>query len=495
MTAHAEPFDIPHHIRSLLSVGAHERALRADANWYTWEDLNTALHTLDAELAAGGIGQYAPVGVVVHNSAACYRAILALLATRRSIVCLSALAPDSLLRDELGELSLAALAAGGEDLPRPPIANAPVPLLDLDSLRLEGPPVPWEPSPAVAVYMLTSGTTGRPSRVALTYASLAFTVADTRRHIHGTTALEAPGVRSRPALIHAPLFHVSGLYRLVDNLAAGRPVILLPKFQPQEWADAVQSYAVRADGLNPTAIKMVLDADIAPEQLASLRAVRCGTAPLPSSTRKAFEEKYGVPVLTSYGATEFAGEVAAWTIADRAAHAATKAGAVGRVHSGVDARVVDPATEEVVRGDGVLELRSPRVAGGSWVRTNDLARLDEDRFLWILGRADDVIIRGGFKVDPDEVAEVLATHPSVREAAVIGLPDERLGKVPVAAVVLHDDPTPDEQDLRDWCRARLAAYKVPVKIVALRSLPRNSSLKIVRSELQSALADRLETSP
>lgn len=491
MTVAAEPFDVPAHMRAVLAVGESAPAVRADDGWATWADLRHAVGRLDEELTAAGIGEYAPVGVVVRNSFACYRAIVGLLATRRTVVCLSALAPDALLDSELGQLELAALAAGPEDVDRLPVAAAQCPLLDLSTLSLSGEPRAYQPTPGVAVYMLTSGTTGTPTRVALTFAALAVTVADTRRHIHGSNTLGAPAVRTRPALIHAPLFHVSGLYRLVDNLVAGRPVVLLAKFHPLPWAQAVHDYEVRADGLNPTALKMVVDDGIPADMLGSLRAIKCGTAPLPAGTRTAFEQAYGIPVLTSYGATEFSGEVAAWTMTDRAQHAQTKAGAVGRVHAGVDARVVEPATGEAVPGDGVLELRSPRVADGAWVRTNDLARLDEDRFLWILGRADDVIIRGGFKVDPAEVVEVLTSHDAVADAAVVGLADDRLGKVPVAAVVLKDGPAPDEDAIRAWCRARLAAYKVPVRIVAVPALPRNSSLKIARPELLAVLADRL----
>ncbi len=482
--------DLPARIRELLTVEPAARAVLVDAQWTTWKQLDDYICQLDAVLTNAGIGRYAPVGVVVRNSLSCYQALVAMIATRRTVVCLSAFAPDSLLEKELPALDLAALAAGSPDIDRSAVSSADAPKLDLDQLQLSGQSAAWTPSPAVAVYMLTSGTTGTPTRVPLSYAAMAKSVADTRQHIHGSAAPPDIQVRQRPAIIHAPLFHVSGLYRLVDNLVAGRPVLLLPKFEPHRWAQAVHDYKVGADGVNPTALKMVLDANIEPDLLRSLRVVRCGTAPLPAETREAFEARFGIPILSSYGATEFAGEVAAWTLDDHQRLGNTKAGAVGRVHAAVGARIVDPATGGPVDGLGVLELRSPRVADGTWIRTNDLARLDADRFLWILGRADDVIIRGGFKIDPREVAQVIESHPAVREAAVAGIADERLGKVPVAGVVLFEGSVATDEDLQKWCRARMVAYKVPARFVLIDRLPRNDSLKIVRPSLEALLANR-----
>jgi long-chain acyl-CoA synthetase len=191
----------------------------------------------------------------------------------------------------------------------------------------------------------------------------------------------------------------------------------------------------------PTALRMVLDADLDPAELSSIRSVVCGTAPLSPDDADAFFEAYGIPVLISYAATEFGGPVAGWNLADHAEHWAAKRGSVGRAHSGSELRIVDEDDGHVLAPDeiGLLEVKASQLGDGSgWLRTTDLARLDRDGFLWILGRADQAIIRGGFKVRPDDVRAALEAHSAVRGAAVIGVDDARLGAVPVAAVELRD---------------------------------------------------------
>ena len=146
-------------------------------------------------------------------------------------------------------------------------------------------------------------------------------------------------------------------------------------------------------------------------------------------------------MLISYAATEFGGAVAGWNLADHAEFWATKRGSVGRAHSGSELRIVDEVDGHVLGADevGLLEVKAGQLGDGSgWMRTTDLARIDADGFLWILGRADQAIIRGGFKVRPDDVRAALEAHPAVRGAAVIGVADARLGAVPVAVVELRD---------------------------------------------------------
>ena len=155
-------------------------------------------------------------------------------------------------------------------------------------------------------------------------------------------------------------------------------------------------------------------------------------------------------------------------------------------------RIVDETTGAPLRtgGVGLLEVRSPQLAidGEGWVRSTDYASLDDDGFLWIHGRADAVIIRGGFKVDPGAVTDVLVQHPAIADAVVVGVPDARLGEVPVAAVELTDDAgTLDAGQLIAWARDRLAPYQVPVRVVALRQLPRTPSLKVRLHDVRELL--------
>jgi acyl-coenzyme A synthetase/AMP-(fatty) acid ligase len=159
---------------------------------------------------------------------------------------------------------------------------------------------------------------------------------------------------------------------------------------------------------------------------------------------------------------------------------------VGRTHPGVEISVTDPETGEVLGPGqhGILQVRSAQAAGadGQWVRTNDVGSVDEDGFVWIHGRADDVINRGGFKIFPTEIEDCLEAHPQVREAVAFGIADERLGQVPVAVVVAQGGVSPEE--LVAWVKCRLPAYKAPVTVCATDSIPRNSAMKVLRGQVR-----------
>jgi acyl-coenzyme A synthetase/AMP-(fatty) acid ligase len=218
---------------------------------------------------------------------------------------------------------------------------------------------------------------------------------------------------------------------------------------------------------------------------------RTATAPLDPSLADQFYELYGVPVLQNYGATEFAGGVAGWTLSDFKEYGADRRGSVGRMNPGVEGRVVDPETgEPLPYGEkGLLELRAKHLGDGkNWVRTTDLARMDAEQFLWILGRADNAIIRGGFKIIPDDVVKAIESHPDVLEACVVALPDARLGEVPAAGYRVRSGHSLTEAALRTYLREKLTAYQVPAKLLALDEFPRTPSMKPSQPELKKLLA-------
>ena len=174
--------------------------------------------------------------------------------------------------------------------------------------------------------------------------------------------------------------------------------------------------------LVPAALRTVLHSDLTRADLAGIRAVTCGTAPLSADDADAFTEKYGIPVLTSYAATEFGGGVAGWTLADHQKYWRAKRGSVGRANPGAQLRVVDDEGTPLGPDEvGLLEVKPGQLGpSAQWMRTTDMARIDADGFLWIVGRADQAIIRGGFKVMPDDVRAALEGHPAVAGAAVVG---------------------------------------------------------------------------
>lgn len=259
----------------------------------------------------------------------------------------------------------------------------------------------------------------------------------------------------------------------------GSPFVFLPRFELDRWAAAVRKHRPAAVSLVPAALRMVLHSDLDRADLDGVRVATSGTAPLSAADADAFHEKFGIPVLTSYAATEFGGGVAGWTLPDHQKYWNAKRGSVGRASGGAQLRVVDDAGT-VVRTDetGLLEVKPGQLGSGAdWIRTTDIARIDADGFLNILGRADQAIIRGGFKIMPDDVRGALESHPSVRGAAVVARPDERLGETPVALVELRAGHSADADDLVEYLGTVLARYEIPTEIAIVDAIPRTPSGK------------------
>lgn len=460
---------------------------------FTWGELHSAVSLIDAALTEAGVGHAAAVGVLLRNTPGMIAALLALLLSGRCVVSLSPLQPDDELQKELKDLRLdavigsagdwktgamrAAEEAGIVSLSLPDGALGPIRRAGHlgQSSRGRG-----EELSGIALEILTSGTTGKPKRIRISRATMADAILDGT----GGDQSRTPSLKTTPAVMFAPLMHVSGMFGALLSIYEGRPIVLLEKFSVERWVAAIKRHEVRFSSLPPTPMSMVLDAGVPREDLASLIAVRAGTAPLPPETQRRFEATYGIPVLVQYGATEWMGGLAGWTLEDHRKHIAVKLGSVGRARGDVLLRVVDAGSgcELPVGEVGVLEVLPRQRLGAdvSWTRTSDLASLDTDGFLYIHGRVDDTIIRGGFKVDTAAVASVLMQHPAVKEAAVVGLADERLGQIPVAAVELREGAAATEEDLRAHAQRHLSPYQVPVRFKLVAALPRTVSMKVSR---------------
>ena len=421
-------------------------------------------------------------------------AMLGVLLANGCIVTINPSHGEAGLASDIEELRLPAVVGLGVDWPRPGIAAAAQGSLGLEVdtgpslvkavVGLEQPgcgPFRQEPD-GVAVEMLTSGTTGPPKRIPLSYQAFEHTVAAAGAH-YSSGDTGRPGLRSGVAIVSSPLVHMSGLFRTLLNICEGRRIVLLDRFRVPDFVDVVVRHRPKAVSLVPSALTMVLDAQVAPEVFSSVQVVTSGTAPLPVSVQEAFEERYGVAVLPSYGATEFAGGVAGWNLALHREWAKAKRGSVGRPQSGREIRIVstEDASEVPTGEQGQIEVRT---RGGEWVRTTDLGRVDTDGFLFVDGRTDDVIIRGGFKVTPADIVTVLRSHPAVRDAGVTGIPDDRLGAVPVGAVELADGARVDSEELLDFVRQRVTPYQVPAQLLIVDELPRTPSLKVSQSALR-----------
>lgn len=479
-------------IGAVLAIDPAAPAVEFDARWRTWGELAETVDQVAELIPEPGT----EVGILLRNRPASIGLLLGVLRAGGCVVTINPGRGTDRTRDDIAALGVAFLAGESDDVAR--FVPEEVAATRLTTTDL-GEPVDVATGGApsslgrrgVAVRMLTSGTTGPPKRIDLTYETLERVLVGAK-HYESNRGTELR-LRSGIALVNAPLVHLGGLFRVLQCVGDGRAFSLLERFTVDGFLDAVRRHRPATASLVPAALRMVLEAEVDPADLASLRSVISGTAPLSPDDADAFTARYGVPVLTSYAATEFGGGVAGWNVRDHRELWAAKRGSVGRAHDGCELRIVDADTGAVLDADqeGLLEVKAAQLGAAGWVRTTDLARIDADGFLWILGRADQAIIRGGFKVMPDDVRAALERHPRVRGAAVVSRPDPRLGAVPVAAVELRPGAgTVTADDLLADAAGRLARYELPTEVRIVDELPRTPSGKVDLVAVAEILLER-----
>ena len=360
---------------------------------------------------------------------------------------------------------------------------------------LSGEPAPTaEVSPSdLAVLVFTSGTAGPPKAAMLTHGNLMANLDQIQRH---------PGreVQSGDAAYGLlPLFHIFGLNVILGlTLHAGGCVLLREAFDPVAAASDISRHGVTlVAGAPPMFAAWVAAAGrgVNADAFAKVRLAVSGAAPLSADVARAFEDRFGIPLREGYGLTE-AAPVVTSSLLDRP----TKPGSVGVPLPGLEVRLVDEDGQDALAGDpGEIWVRGPNVfagywedpkataaalAPGGWLRTGDVAVVDDDGELWLVDRAKDLIIVSGFNVFPAEVEEVLAAHPSVADAAVIGCPDDRTGER-VQAYVVAGETGVDTAELAAHCAKHLARYKCPSQIEVVDALPHASSGKLLRKDVGS----------
>jgi long-chain acyl-CoA synthetase len=341
-----------------------------------------------------------------------------------------------------------------------------------------------------ALVLLTSGSTGEPKGVVLTHdnawSNLRATVSAFRSDT-SPTALAPEG--KPPNLIANPLSHTAGVVRLLFALYVGRSVALLRKFDGRATKRLLDRHGIDNLTINPAMLRILLDALEPGEDLGRVRYVSSGTAPLTHALREEFEARFGVPVLQAYGQTEAFGGISIESARDVLA-GRRRPGSVGRPLPGVELRLVAPdGVDAPVGGEGEIRVRSRSATSGyvggessspldadGWLRTGDIGRLDEDGYLYITGRLKNIIICGGFNVVPEEVEAALGADAAVRDSVVLGVPDERLGEIPVALVESGSSAV----DVLTAVKPRLASYKRPRRVFVVESLPRVPNGKVDR---------------
>ena len=449
-------------------------------------DLVSAAKRVAAALADAGVAPRTPVACLLPPSADVVASFFGTWAADCVYVPVNPRLSDTEIDYILDDVSPAAVIGSPEQLDR---VKAPITLIAADGqlgwsvseLRNTDPDSHDE---GIAIVSFTSGTTGRPKPIEL-QSSAVIRLMDTII----STVRKGRELTERPTMPHVIPVSTSlwaGIYNVIFAVRTGSPALLMPKFDALEYARVVHEYQIASTVIPPAAITMLND-EAGIESLDPLKIVRSITAPLSPLQARRFYERFGVMVLNGYGQTEVGGEIVGWTARDFREHT-DKLGAVGRPYEGVELRFGDKdvlwvrtAYTASLDPEGRL---GDRLDGDGYFRTGDIARLDDDGFLWIEGRESDMINRGGLKVFPAEVEEVLLLSNAVSDAAVVGVPDARLGEVPHAFVVPADGgEAPSADDLEELCRQHLAPYKVPVAFETLEALPRSEVGKVLRRVL------------
>ncbi len=356
------------------------------------------------------------------------------------------------------------------------------------------------------ILMYTAGTTGFPKGVMLSHTSFSIYVLE-------NVSPADPAAEERNILT-VPLYHVAGIQAMMAAIYGGRTLLMERQFEPVEWMGLVQTEKANRAMMVPTMLKQLMDhPEFGNYDLSSLRVITYGAAPMPLEViKKAVELFPGVSFINAFGQTETASTITTLSPED---HNITgteeerekklkRLSSIGRPMSDVEMKVIDEEGNEIPQGEvGEIVARGPRVMSGywkdeektgktidkdGWVHTGDMGYVDEEGYFFLAGRATDMIIRAGENISPEEVEVVLLSHPKVDDGAVIGVPDDEWGEVPMAVVVVKRGVEVTPEEIMEHCRANLASFKRPRSVVFVDELPRNPMGKIIKRQLREQYA-------
>ena len=379
-------------------------------------------------------------------------------------------------------------------------------MLFYDKLLTEA--TPWEDIAEVSdddvtILMYTAGTTGRPKGVPQSFTAFV-------NYILENVEPASTEVQERN-LLTVPLYHVAGMQAVLAAIYGGRTLIMMRQFEVTQWLEAVQEEKASRAMLVPTMLKRVIDhPEFAQYDLSPLKVITYGAAPMPFEViKKAIELLPWVSFINAFGQTETASTIAALGPEDHKIEGTPEecekklkrlTSSIGRPLSDVEVKIADKEGNEVPPlKAGEILVRGPRIMKGywgdkdktsqvltedGWLHTGDLGYVDEEGYIYLEGRGDDVIIRGGENISPQEVEDVLYSHPKIEAAAVIGVPDPEWGQEPRAIVVLKKGQEAGAEEIMEYCRPRLAGFKRPRSVVFVDELPHSSVGKLLTRELR-----------
>ncbi|MXO89914.1 class I adenylate-forming enzyme family protein [Pontixanthobacter aquaemixtae] len=474
------------------------QVIEFEGRWFDWGELRTVANGVATLISQSGAPDDAPVTFIPRNRPWAIAALIKLLAQGRTVRMVYAFQSPAAIAKNVAKLNSGIVIAGVEEFSAEleeemrAAGRVGIALEDLDANLVEGLEKfdhqgKFSPADRPKVEILTSGTTGPPKQFPVEYAMIAGLLAG------GTSGNQqaADPASQPPLLLYMPIGNISGIYSTIPTVLRGSRAVLHDRFNLDKWREYLATYKPKIAGLPPAGVQMVIDAGVPKEELAGLMAIGSGAAPLDPTVQSAFEKQYGIPILISYGATEFGGPVTSMSLKDVEEFGTSKMGTVGRPIGGAQLRVIDPETEkELPAGsEGLLEVVSPRI-GSDWIRTSDLAVIDEDGFLFHRGRADGAIMRGGFKVLPETIERALILHPAISAAGVVAVKDRRLGEVPGAAIQFKpDQDAPSAQDIETHLREHVMATHIPVHWRFVDALPKTLSFKVDRPALTALFDD------
>ncbi|OGO22335.1 MAG: hypothetical protein A2Z28_02130 [Chloroflexi bacterium RBG_16_51_9] len=352
------------------------------------------------------------------------------------------------------------------------------------------------------ILMYTAGTTGFPKGVMLTHNSFSIYVLE-------NVPPPDPEINEKNILT-VPLYHVAGTQAVMSAIYGGRTIVMERQFEAEEWMTLVEKEKVSRAMMVPTMLKQLLDhPNFSKHNLKSLKVITYGAAPMPLEViKRAIEAFPGVSFINAFGQTETASTVTALTAED---HNLTgtpaekekklkRLASIGKPLADVEVKIVDEEGKTLPVGEvGEILIKGPRVMSGywkdkektdktidkdGWVHTNDMAYKDEDGYIFLAGRSTDMIKRAGEWISPEEVEAVLQKHPKIEEVAIIGVPDDEWGELPLCVAVLKPGTTSTPEELMEYCRVNLASFKRPRSVVFCDELPRNPMGKILKKQLR-----------
>lgn len=502
--------------RRAVEVPERAALFHDDGRSWTFRELDAAANRLASALLASGVGRGTRVAMYFRNGPELAIAMFGAWKIGAVPVTVSGLYNGRELVESLDKSKAPLLLADDHD----PAALTETAAAGVARIRVIGEVAGFEtlvdagpdaPPHAIleandeAAILFTGGTTGKPKAVSVTYEGVCGALerlALVSKGRPGPYPAAKDGVP--PNLVALPLFHGGGQHTLLFSFHVGRAAVLMERFHIETLRRLLETHRFDNMFLLPTMLYDVVHAPEKPD-LSSVRSVLIAGQALSVHLRRQFEERFHIPIVMNYGSTE-TGHVAGWTAADMR-EGRWKPGSAGRVYPGVEVEIRDDDGTVLATGEsGEVCVRSSmareyvddpdstsQLVKDGWVHSGDMGYIDEDGVLFLVGRKRDMIKCGGFQVWPEEIEEELRMHPLVRDARVLGVPDDRLGEIPRALVVRESSAELSDDELSKaliaLCRDRLAHFKTPRELVFVADLPRSEAGKVRRDALAAEIAE------